>query len=815
MNRSLALRIAGPVILVGLILVAALLVVNAAIGQYRESARTAVRTERLIGQANATKNLLLDAETGVRGFSLTGEERFLQPWLAATRQFDPAAQALVDGAAGAARPIAERIQRDGDSYLRDYSQPLVASRRANPDAGVVQTTTEGKQRIDALRAEFSQFVRQLQADSSASTSRARSYGDRAKWITIASIAGIVVLLGALIVYLARFIARPIRQIATAADEVRAGRLDIRVPIVRRDEIGTLGASFNAMAASLEQTSAELESQNAELESQNQEMESQAVELEAQTAELENAQQELSERNEELVRQQVELETSAASLREAHARVRVYAEVSDRLGRRPDLDARAETALAAVSDLVDAQVGTLYAAINQDPGPLTLVATRGLDAGAVGQALPSGEDLPGRAVRERRTLSLTHPDTGLRLRAFGQDVMIRHELHVPLLHGESALGVLSVGRVGEQPFTRSEIEAAEHLAELTAVALDNAMITRRARDLADINRAVLDATRDGIRLVDLDGRTVLVNPAMEEMAREALADHDGFVATITDPQEESVDEFEVPETGRWFHRYSAPVRTAAGALVGRIFVLRETTEEHNAERLKDELMATVSHELRTPLAAILGFTELLLTRDFGAEERETHTRTVHQQAERLSNLIGDFLDLQRLDQHAMDLGRDEVDVSDLLREQVALYAAQSDAHQLSLRLPVEPLVTYGDAPSLARVLGNLLSNAIKYSPDGGVISVNAARDGDALAISVTDSGIGIPAEARERIFDRFYRVDSSETRTIGGTGLGLSLVREIVREHGGSVTVDSVDGHGSTFSVTLPAASAVPSPSAAD
>jgi signal transduction histidine kinase len=258
-----------------------------------------------------------------------------------------------------------------------------------------------------------------------------------------------------------------------------------------------------------------------------------------------------------------------------------------------------------------------------------------------------------------------------------------------------------------------------------------------------------------------------------------------------------------------------VKTSAGALVGRIFVLRETTEEHNAERLKDELMATVSHELRTPLAAILGFTELLLTREFSAEERETHTRTVHQQAERLSNLIGDFLDLQRLDQHAMEMERADIDLSALLREQVALYAAQSDAHRISLRLPDVPLVTSGDAPSLARVVGNLLSNAIKYSPDGGVITVDAARDGDTVALSVTDSGIGIPADARERIFDRFYRVDSSETRSIGGTGLGLSLVREIVREHGGSVTVDSLDGHGSTFSVTLPIASPVPSPSAAD
>jgi CHASE3 domain sensor protein len=105
-TRSLTVRIAVPVAAVGAVLIVALLIVNAAIGQYRESARTAVRIERLIGQANATKNLLLDAETGVRGFALTAEDRFLVPWRQAAREFDPAAQALVDGAGGSARPAA-------------------------------------------------------------------------------------------------------------------------------------------------------------------------------------------------------------------------------------------------------------------------------------------------------------------------------------------------------------------------------------------------------------------------------------------------------------------------------------------------------------------------------------------------------------------------------------------------------------------------------------------------------------------------------------------------------------------------------------
>jgi signal transduction histidine kinase/CHASE3 domain sensor protein/phage shock protein A len=815
-TRSLTVRIAVPVAAVGAVLIAALLIVNTAISQYRESARTAVRTERLIAQANATKNLLLDAETGVRGFALTGEDRFLAPWQQAAREFDAAAQALIDGAGGSARPMAERVLRDGRAYLDDYARPLVLDLQADPDGPArARAITEGKRRVDALRAEFAQFASRLQAESATSTSTARRNGDRAKWITIGAIAAIVVLLGALVVYLARSVTRPIRRTADAAHELGQGRLDVRVPTTRGDEIGELGRAFNAMATSLEESAAELESQNAELENQNQELESQAVELEAQTAELENVQQELSERNEELLAQQGALEQSAASLRDANARISVYAEVADRLGRFPELSARAQTALSAVADLLGAEVGTLYAAVDGDDRPLSLLAARGVAAESVGERLPAGQDLPGRALRERRTVAAAHPDGALRLRAFGRDVEIRQELHIPLLHGDRALGVLSVGRAADAPLQPAEVEAGEYLAELAAVALDNALVTLRARELADINRAVLDATRDGIRLVDLDGRTILVNPAMERMAAEALADHTDFATTPADHDSGVADEFEVAPTGRWFHRYVAPVRRPDGELVGRIFVVRETTEEHDADRFKDELMATVSHELRTPLAAILGFTELLLTRDFSTDERRQHTQTVHAQAQRLSDLIGDFLDLQRLDQHAGRLSQEQVDLSTVLREQVALYAAQSDAHPIALRLPEAPLLTRGDARSLARVVGNLLSNAIKYSPDGGAVTVDAARHADTISVSVTDAGIGIPAEARERIFDRFYRVDSSETRSIGGTGLGLSLVREIVREHGGSVTVDSLDGHGSTFSVTLPIASPVPSPSAAD
>ncbi len=230
--------------------------------------------------------------------------------------------------------------------------------------------------------------------------------------------------------------------------------------------------------------------------------------------------------------------------------------------------------------------------------------------------------------------------------------------------------------------------------------------------------------------------------------------------------------------------------------------QQNEELRESERMKTELVSIVSHELRTPLASVLGFTALLLKREFDPPTRRHYLGIVDAQARRLAALLEDFLDVQRIEHEGVDLAAEKVDLADLLHEQAQLFAAQSPKHRLEVDVQEEPLTVRGDPGRLAQVVGNLLSNAIKYSPDGGKVEVRALRSGEGVRVAVIDEGLGIPEDQQDRIFTKFFRGDASATG-ITGTGLGLAVSREIVEAHGGRIGFDSDPGEGTTFWLELP------------
>jgi signal transduction histidine kinase len=230
--------------------------------------------------------------------------------------------------------------------------------------------------------------------------------------------------------------------------------------------------------------------------------------------------------------------------------------------------------------------------------------------------------------------------------------------------------------------------------------------------------------------------------------------------------------------------------------------QQNEELRESERMKTELVNIVSHELRTPLASVLGFTALLLKREFDPAARRHYLGIIDAQARRLAALLEDFLDVQRIEHQGLELTTENVDLASLLDEQAQLYAAQSPKHRVEVALAERPLQVRGDANRLAQVVGNLLSNAIKYSPEGGVVELTAVRHDGEVRLSVKDEGLGIPSDQQERIFTKFFRGDAGATG-ITGTGLGLAVSREIVEAHGGRIGFDSDPGTGSTFWVELP------------
>jgi signal transduction histidine kinase len=222
----------------------------------------------------------------------------------------------------------------------------------------------------------------------------------------------------------------------------------------------------------------------------------------------------------------------------------------------------------------------------------------------------------------------------------------------------------------------------------------------------------------------------------------------------------------------------------------------------SERLKAELISIVSHELRTPLASVLGFTSLLLQRDFDDTERRRYLGIIDAQSRRLAELLNDFLDAQRVEEGRLEMSFEPLDLASLLREQAQLFAGQSDAHEIRLDLDNEPFLIVGDRDRLGQVLANLLSNAIKYSPDGGVVELVGERENGVVRVQVRDEGRGIPRAEQPRIFTKFFRGDAGASG-IGGTGLGLALAREIVEAHGGHIGFKSEAGAGSTFWFEVP------------
>jgi two-component system phosphate regulon sensor histidine kinase PhoR len=271
-----------------------------------------------------------------------------------------------------------------------------------------------------------------------------------------------------------------------------------------------------------------------------------------------------------------------------------------------------------------------------------------------------------------------------------------------------------------------------------------------------------------------------------------------------PQEPCIWEFQNTVSGRWYQCIDKAVYWTDGRLV-RLEIAIDISERKEIEQMKDEMISAVSHEMRTPLTAMLGFTEFLLENEVEAAQRKTYLNTIHKETERLKELIGNFLDLQQSKSRLATYRFRPVEVCLLVKDAAGLFAFDKDSHRIVIDCPEGLPQIEGDEARLHQVLTNIISNALKYSPGESLVTIGARREKDGITIWVKDEGIGIPAEVQEKIFDKFFRVDNSDRRLVGGTGLGLALVREIVSAHGGRVWCESSPGKGSTFYVILPVA----------
>lgn len=331
----------------------------------------------------------------------------------------------------------------------------------------------------------------------------------------------------------------------------------------------------------------------------------------------------------------------------------------------------------------------------------------------------------------------------------------------------------------------------------------------------IDRA-LDALPLGVVVTDADGFVVYQNQFAHQFDRARHGDAlvragiDQVVSTaLRGASEERAIDLYGPPARNLLLRASPtydPATEVGDELTGSVVLIEDVTAAHQLDRIRKDFVANVSHELRTPIGAIGVLAETLRDSD-DPDVVDRLAGRLHNEALRLGNVIEDLLALSRLES-----GRIEdpqlVDLHDVIC--LAVQRAEPGAEQRSITIHTppdgrEPVLVRGDQSQLVSAVSNLLDNAVKYSEVGDEVTVEVAETDEEATIAVVDHGVGIPASAHQRIFERFYRVDDARSRATGGTGLGLSIVRHVVINHDGSIFVTSTEGQGSTFTIRLPLA----------
>lgn len=362
---------------------------------------------------------------------------------------------------------------------------------------------------------------------------------------------------------------------------------------------------------------------------------------------------------------------------------------------------------------------------------------------------------------------------------------------------SALG----GRVGADP-------VAEHrrlLAEAKAEADD-------AVERANFLTLALDALTTGVVVTDVDGTVLVRNRRASEWSTQSHEKTlvDAATAELLDLalQGSSVDrEIEVYGPPARFLAVSASPISADGSVIGALAIIDDVSDQHRIDKTRRDFVANLSHELRTPVGAVSLLSEMLTDEDDVATRAQLTDRLLVE-TNRMSETIDALLELSRIEASA-DRYDEAIIVRELIDEALARtrVAAESTDVWVTADVPDKHVKLYGNRTQLCSALVNLVENAIKYSSAGDAVTVSTRATDQALALIVKDTGRGIPQRDLERVFERFYRVDRSRDSATGGTGIGLSIVRHVALNHGGTVEVDSFEGEGSTFTLHLPLASA--------
>jgi two-component system phosphate regulon sensor histidine kinase PhoR len=398
--------------------------------------------------------------------------------------------------------------------------------------------------------------------------------------------------------------------------------------------------------------------------------------------------------------------------------------------------------------------------------------------------------------------------------------LRSVLVVPIRRGPEVLGALLFAGRPPIVYGDDDLQIAQLLAAGLSAGLETSLAYQAAADERSTLGAVLASTADAVIMLNEAGLVLLANAAVRPMlglAPETITGHTLFdvvdyapLRELFETGREGISELPLPG-GRIAQASLVRVTTPFGEPVGVAAILRDITLLKNLEQMKNDFVNTVSHDLKSPITVIAGLADLMRMAGPGDANYVTRCQDIRDTAQHMAELVTDLLDIGKIEA-GLDSALEPVELVPVIREAIRMVRPRAEAKGIELQaeLPEEATIL-AVGSRIRQALINLLDNGVKYTPDGGRVTlaatlVSPGGGPGAVTVSVTDTGIGIPARDLPHVFDKFYRVKSKATRNIAGTGLGLAITRTIVEACGGRIRVESVEGSGTTFTLEVPLAS---------
>lgn len=512
-------------------------------------------------------------------------------------------------------------------------------------------------------------------------------------------------------------------------------------------------------------------------------------------------------------------------------------------RQRDFLLQIARAITAQLDLGEVLRRVLHASVAMMAGNAGLVALRAPDGEFYVRALsaipPELTPLLNKHLSDLVTTLESTPDTEVfndKLREMAHDIdsELRQSIALPLVFASQPLGLLIVFRTYRSTVTQNDLQVLQSFADQAAIAVNNAQLYEDINHERMRLQAILSHSADGIMILEPDRMILKCNPAFERLTGWQLPDamgrsHDDVLRL---ERVETATLRQAMDDGWPFTQNNTELNTlyvegdltlhdgsrvslgityapmfADGKLANIVANMRDITHFRQSQEMQNVFISGISHELKTPVAIIKGYAATLRRDDVAWDQRirDDALTVIEEEADRLTDLIQNLLTASKLQvqrELVLDLSQDTA-LDELAARAVERFETQTTQHKFVIDFPQPFPLVEADAARLRQVFDNLIGNAIKYSPHGGVIRVSGQHDRHKVTVAVQDEGVGLSERDRERVFDRFFRVDSKLSRRTQGTGLGLYLAKAIVDAHHGAIGVESALGKGSTFYFSIP------------